>query len=98
MSTKSPNKFDINEIQKEASHIDSEELQLYLLEQVSSGICSSYFEALLMFCEEHDIETDDSKMLKKYISPSLYQILYKEAMDQSLLKNKSKHKDIIDFF
>ena len=90
--------YSLAEIQKNAELLDSEALHLYLIEKVKSGEFASCYEALAADVEENDIDLDDKNIVKKYISPSLQGIIYKEAVERSMLKDKQTSLSISDFF
>lgn len=90
--------YSLTEIQKNAELLDSEALHLYLLSKVESGEFASCYEALAAYVEENDIDLDDKNVVKKYISPSLQGIIYKEAIERSMLKDKPTAMSISDFF
>lgn len=90
--------FNLTDIQKNAEILDSEALHLYLLSKVESGEFDSFMEALSAYVEETDIDLDNPSIMKKYISPALYGILYKEAMEKSMLKDTAHQMSVDDFF
>ena len=90
--------YNLSEIQKNAEILDSEALHLYLLNKVDSGEYDTCLEALTAYVEENDIDLDTPSVMKKYISPALYGILYKEAMSKSMLKDESLSISLDDFF
>lgn len=90
--------YSLADIQKNAEILDSEALHLYLLQKVESGEYDTFLEALSDYAEESDIDLDNPAMIKKYISPALYGILYKEAMEKSMLKDAALQVSVDDFF
>lgn len=89
------NDYSIVEIQKNKEMLDSEELHMFLIQQVESGEYETCLEALAEYVEKNDI---DDELIKKMISPYLKGILYKEAIDRSLIRQRSKSLDIDTFF
>lgn len=90
--------YNLSEIQKNADMVDAEELHLYLLGQVKSGKYETFFEALVEYVQEYDLDLDNSVQIKKYITPTLKGILYKEAQERALLKDECVHLSVEDFF
>lgn len=90
--------YNLNDIQKNVELVDSEALHMYLISKVESGEFDSCFSAFAAYAEENDIDLDNADALKKIISPSLYGILYKEALEKSMLKEKNTSQSINDFF
>lgn len=84
----------LSEIQKNSAQLDSEDLQLYVMNAVLSGECESYFEALQNYMEENDIEDTN---IKKYLSPALYDILFKECANKGVLTEKLNDISIDEF-
>ena len=72
----------INQLEAEA--LDSEELHLQIISSVESGEYDSCIEALTAYAESHDIAPED---LKKYISPTLKDILYVESCKLGFIKD-----------
>ena len=90
--------YNLSEIQKNADTVDAEELHLYLLEQVKSGKYDTFFEALVAYMEEYDLDLDDAAQIRKYITPTLKGILYREAQQRSLLKDECVRMSVEDLF
>lgn len=97
MSTNKIN-FDLSDIQKNAEILDSEALHLFLIEKVKSGEYETFLEALANYVETNDLDLDSPSMVKKYISPTLHGILYREAMQKSMLTEQAIKVSITDFF
>lgn len=62
------------------------------------GEYDTCLEALANYIEEHDIDLESPNILKKYISPSLRGILYKEATEKAMLKEQALSVSVDDFF
>ena len=90
--------YNLSEIQKNSDMVDAEELHLYLLEQVKSGRYETFFEALVEYVQEYDLDLDNAVQIKRYISPTLKDILYKEAYEKSLLTDEYVNLSVEDFF
>lgn len=90
--------LNLTDIQKNIEFIDSEALHLFLIEKVESGEYETCLEALAAYVEETDLDLDTPALIKKFISPSLKEILYKEAMEKSLLKERMNSISVDDFF
>ena len=89
--------YNLNDIQRNQEIVDSEALHLYLIKKVESGEFDTCFSAFAAYAEENDIDLDNSEALKKIISPSLYGILYREALEKSMLKEKIQTNQIDNF-
>lgn len=90
--------YNLSEIQKNSDIVDAEELHLYLLEQIKNGKYDTFLDALVDYVEEYDLNLDDQKQIKKYITPTLMGILYREAQQKSLLKDSCVRISVEDFF
>lgn len=90
--------YNLSEIQKNAEILDSEALHLYLIQKIESGEYDTCLEALTAYVEENDIDIESQAVMKKYISPSLMGILYKEAQDKSLLVDQGLPVSVDEFF
>lgn len=86
-----------SEIKKNRVIYDNEYVQTLLYNKVKSGEFETYFDALFDFVKENDIDMDES-VINNYISPSLRGILYREALDKMLLKDKPVKVSIESFF
>ena len=90
--------YDLSEIKKNADIVDAEELHLYLLNQVKSGAFDTFFDALVHYVQEYDLDIDDPKKIKQCLTPTLKDILYREARQRSLLKDERIDMSVEDFF
>jgi hypothetical protein len=90
--------YNLSEIQKNADMVDAEDLHLFLLEQVRSGKYDTFFEALSEYVQEYDLDLDNQVQIRRYITPTLKGILYKEAQERSLLKDECVRLSVEDFF
>ena len=90
--------YNLSEIQKNADIVDAEELQLYLLDQVTNGKYDTFFEALVEYVQEYDLDLDNPSQIRKYISPTLKDILYREALEKKALTDEYIRLNIEDFF
>lgn len=90
--------YNLSEIQKHAEVLDSEALHMMILNQVRDGKYETCMEALAAYVEENDIELNTPSAVKKLISPSLHGILYKEAVEKSMLTDKKFAMSLDDFF
>ena len=70
----------------------------WFLKRWTLGEYDTCLEALAAYIDEHDIDLESPTVLKKYISPSLRGILYKEATQKAMLKEQALSISVDDFF
>ena len=90
--------YNLSEIQKNADMVDAEELHLYLIEQVKSGKFDTFFEALADYVQTYDLDLDNAVQIRRYITPTLKGILYREAHERAMLKEECVRLSVEDFF